>query len=55
MENPNESIAQAPLPTEKTLRFRKNPLIQLWRFAAINLKMVNMIRKGHHPMEKKGN
>ena len=51
MENANESIANAPLPTEKTLRFRRNVLIQLWRFAAINLKMVNMIRKGHHPME----
>ncbi|MFM1985428.1 MAG: hypothetical protein RLZZ295_594, partial [Actinomycetota bacterium] len=28
MENPNDSIAHAPLPTEKTLRFRKNLLIQ---------------------------
>jgi hypothetical protein len=53
MENANESIANAPLPTEKTLRFRRNVLIQLWRFAVINLKMVNMIRKGHHPMESK--
>jgi hypothetical protein len=48
MENPNEAIAQAPLPTKKTLRFRKNLLIQMWRFVAINIKMVNMIRKGHH-------
>jgi hypothetical protein len=54
MENPSDSIAHAPLPTEKTLRFRKNLLIQLWRFAALNLKMINMIRKGHHPMEKEG-
>jgi hypothetical protein len=54
MENPNEAIANAPLPTEKTLRFRKNILIQLWRFTAINIKMVKMILKGHHPMEKKG-
>jgi hypothetical protein len=52
MENPNDAIAKAPLPTEKTLRFRKNVVIQFLRFAAINLKMVNMIRKGHHPMEK---
>jgi hypothetical protein len=49
MENANESIANAPLPTEKTLRFRRNVFFQLWRFTAINLKMVNMIRKGHHP------
>jgi hypothetical protein len=52
MDNPNEVIARAPMPTEKTLKFRKNVLIQLWRFAAINIKMVKMIRKGHHPMEK---
>ena len=53
MENPNESIARAPLPTEKTLKQRSNLLIQLTRFCAINVMMVKMIRKGHHPMEKK--
>jgi hypothetical protein len=53
MENPNEAIARAPLPTEKTLRQRKNLFLQAIRFAAINLKMIKMIRKGHHPMEKK--
>jgi hypothetical protein len=47
MENPNDSIAHAPLPTRKTLRFRKNLLIQSWRFIIINLKMLAMIRKGH--------
>jgi hypothetical protein len=47
MENPNDSIWHAPLPTEKTLRFRKNLLIQFWRFIIINLKMLAMIRKGH--------
>jgi hypothetical protein len=53
MENPNESIARAPLPTEKTLKQRKNLPIQFMRFCAINLKMIRMIRKGHHPMERK--
>jgi hypothetical protein len=48
MDNETESIKHAPLPTEKTLRFRKNLFLQLWRFAAINLKMLRMIRKGHH-------
>jgi hypothetical protein len=48
MENPNDSIAHAPLPTAQTLRFRKNLLIQAWRFVAINVKMLNMIRKGHN-------
>jgi len=54
MENPGEAIARAPLPTEKTLKQRKNFLIQLTRFAVINIKMIRMIRKGHHPIEKKG-
>lgn len=53
MENPQEAISRAPLPTEKTLKQRKNVLLQLFRFAAINIKMIKMIRKGHHPMEKK--
>ena len=53
MENPNESIARAPLPTEKTLKQRKNIVIQFVRFCVINLKMIKMIRKGHHPMEGK--
>ena len=53
MENPNESIARAPLPTPKTLKQRSNILIQFTRFIAINLKMIKMIRKGHHPMERK--
>ena len=39
MENPNEVISRAPLPTEKTLRQRKNILIQLRRFLAINIKV----------------
>ena len=54
IDNPNESISRAPLPTEKTLKQRRNLFLQLLRFCAINLKMIKMIRKGHHPMEKKG-
>lgn len=38
----------APLPTEKTLRQRKSVIFQLMRFAAINLKMLKIIGKGHH-------
>ena len=53
MENSNESIARAPLPNEKTLRQRKSLSIQVLRFIAINLKMIKMIRKGHHPLERK--
>lgn len=53
MENPQESIAHAPLPTEKTLRARRSLFLQFFRFMAINVKMIKMIRKGHHPMERK--
>lgn len=48
MDNEDDVIAKAPLPTEKTLRARKNLLIQLWRFIAINFRMVKMIFKGNH-------
>jgi len=48
MENADDVIAKALLPTPKTLRARKNLLIQLWRFVAINIRMVKMIFKGDH-------
>lgn len=43
----DESIASAPLPTERTLRRRRNLLVQAVRFAAINLKMIRVIARGH--------
>ncbi|MGB9303144.1 MAG: hypothetical protein ACLPXZ_23865 [Mycobacterium sp.] len=42
-----ESIADAPLPTRAKLRMRQNLLIQSWRFARINLKMMRIISSGH--------
>jgi hypothetical protein len=48
VKNEGDSIAGAPLPTDKTLRARKNVLIQFWRFVAINIRMVKMIFKGNH-------
>lgn len=48
MENEDEVIARAPLPTEKTLRARKNVVMQFWRFIAINIRMLKMIFKGNH-------
>lgn len=39
-----ERIADAPMPTEATLRRRQNLLVQLWRFARINLRMMRIIR-----------
>lgn len=48
MDNANASIAAAPLPTGQTLKYRKNLLVQLWRFVAINVRMLTMITKGSH-------
>lgn len=47
MDTTNQDIAAAPLPTDKTLRARTNLVIQGWRFALINLRMLNIVRKGH--------
>ena len=41
-------IAQAPLPTPRTLAHRSNLLVQLWRFVALNRRFVTMILKGDH-------
>ena len=40
-------IAEAPLPTRTTLRRRRSLVMQAWRFALLNLKMLRMVRKGH--------
>jgi len=40
-------LAAAPLPTPATLKQRRNVFFQLVRFAAINLKMIRVIRASH--------
>ena len=40
-------IAAAPMPTPKLLSQRKNLFYQAIRFAAINLKMLKVIRASH--------
>lgn len=42
------TFPQAPKPSEKDLRGRTSIVRQGWRFAVLNLKMMAMIRKGHH-------
>jgi len=42
-----ERLAAAPLPTPATLKQRRNIFYQLVRFAAINLKMIRVIRASH--------
>ena len=48
MDHTDATIAAAPLPTDKTVRARTSLPVQAWRFVAINLRMVTIIRKGHH-------
>ncbi len=43
----DEAIASSPLPTPKTLARRRNVFFQFLRFAAINLKMMRVIARGH--------
>jgi hypothetical protein len=38
----------APLHTEKTIRRGTSDPLQGYRFAAVSLCMLNMIRKSHH-------
>ncbi|HMO10419.1 MAG TPA: hypothetical protein PKB06_02685 [Actinotalea sp.] len=42
-----DAIASAPLPTAKTLARRQNVFFQLIRFAALNIKMIMVVLKGH--------
>jgi len=48
MDSTDSDIAIAPLPTERTLRARKNLLVQFGRFLAINAKMLKIIRRDRH-------
>jgi hypothetical protein len=42
------TFTDARVPTAHELRARRNALVQLWRFAILNFKMVVMITLGHH-------
>lgn len=47
MSNP-VSFPLAPLPTDSQVRMRSNLIVQAWRFAVLNAKMMVMVTKGHH-------
>lgn len=47
MDEADEKITVAPLPTPKTLRQRRSLPLQLWRFAWINVRMLRMVFKAH--------
>lgn len=38
----------APAPTDRTLRQRTSLPVQGFRFVAVSLRMLTMIRKSHH-------
>jgi hypothetical protein len=42
------SFPDAPVPTEGQVRARSNLILQAWRFAVLNTKMIVMVTKGHH-------
>jgi hypothetical protein len=48
MESVDDRIASAPLPTARTIRRRRSLPRQLLRFVLINVRMMRMVRKGHH-------
>ncbi len=45
---PFADLSGAPMPTEKTLKRRKNLPLQTFRFAVFNVRILRMITKGHH-------
>ena len=45
--NIDHVIAAAPLPTRATLRRRFNPVWQLFRGAALMMRIMRMVIKGH--------
>lgn len=44
---PVADLSGAPLPTERTLRMRRNLPYQATRFAVFNLRIIRMVLKGH--------
>lgn len=38
----------APVPTSAQIKARTNLLNQLWKFVVLNLRMIEMVRKGSH-------
>ncbi|MDA8101468.1 MAG: hypothetical protein M0Z34_00710 [Nitrospiraceae bacterium] len=48
MDQGNADIAVAPLPTAGTLRSRRSLPRQALRFIAFSLRMLKMVRMGHH-------
>lgn len=46
--SPTPDLTNAPQPTHRTLRMRRNLPYQAYRFTAFNLRIIRMVIKGHH-------
>jgi hypothetical protein len=44
---PIADLSKAPLPTERTLRARRNVALQFFRFLSFNSRIMRMVVKGH--------
>ncbi len=42
------TFPEARVPSGAEIRARSNLLIQAWRFAVLNTRMIVMVTKGHH-------
>ncbi len=40
-------LSRSPMPTTKTLNYRKNLFLQFFRFVAFDLRIMRMVLKGH--------
>ncbi len=45
---PVADLSRAPLPTEAMQRYRRNPVVQTWKFAVFNARIMRMVLKGKH-------
>jgi len=48
MSDVDRGIAEAPLPTTRTLRRRRSLYFQATRFIAFNVRMLKMVTRAHH-------
>jgi hypothetical protein len=46
-DQPVADLSKAPLPTERTLRRRRNLAFQATRFVAFNTRIMRMVISGH--------
>lgn len=47
-KTPTADLSASPLPTKRTLAMRRNLPYQVTRFLNFNVRIMRMVRKGHH-------